>query len=64
MYGGNAKGPDSGDVTPFPYSMLVKVDDSDHRALEQDSRFYYPAYMGPSGWLVAPKKLIKEPDSR
>jgi len=71
---------------PFPYSMLVKVDDSDHRALEQDSRFYYPAYMGPSGWLgldltaaevdcdevlvdasyrlVAPKKLIKEPDSR
>jgi predicted DNA-binding protein (MmcQ/YjbR family) len=88
MYGGNAKGPDSGDVTPFPYSMLVKVDDSDHRALEQDSRFYYPAYMGPFGWLgldftaaevdcdevrelvdasyrlVAPKKLIKEPDSR
>jgi predicted DNA-binding protein (MmcQ/YjbR family) len=88
MYGGNAKGPDSGDVTPFPYSMLAKVDESDHRALERDSRFYYPAYMGPSGWLgldftaaevdcdevrelvdasyrlVAPKKLIKEPDSR
>ena len=44
MYGGNAKGPDSGDVTPFLYSMLVKVDAS-YR-------------------LVAPKKLIKEPDSR
>jgi len=88
MYGGNAKGPDSGDMTPFPYSMPVKVDDSDRKALEQDSRFDYPAYMGPSGWLgldftaadvdwdevrelvdasyrlVAPKKLIKELDSR
>lgn len=87
-YGGNVKGPDTGDMTPYPYSMLVKVDDSDHRALQQDGRFYYPAYMGPSGWLgldftaadvdwaevrelvdasyrlVAPKKLIKELDSR
>ena len=35
-------------MTPFPYSMLVNVDDSDHEALEQHSRFYYPAYMGPS----------------
>jgi len=25
-------------MTAFPYSMLVKVDDSDHKALEQDSR--------------------------
>jgi predicted DNA-binding protein (MmcQ/YjbR family) len=88
MYGGNAKGPDSGDMTPFPHSMLVKVDESDRRALAQDSRFYFPAYMGPFGWLgldftaadvdwdevrelvdasyrlVAPKKLIKELDSR
>jgi hypothetical protein len=38
MYGGNGKGPDSGGMTPFPYSMLVKVDDSDHKALTQDSR--------------------------
>ena len=75
-------------MTAFPYSMLVKVDESDHRALEQDARFYYPAYMGPFGWLgldftaadvdwdeireladasyrlVAPKKLIKQLDSR
>jgi predicted DNA-binding protein (MmcQ/YjbR family) len=51
MYGGNAKGPDSGDMTPFPHSMLVKVDESDRRALEQDHRFYFPAYMGPFGWL-------------
>jgi hypothetical protein len=51
MYGGNAKGEASGDMVPFPYSMLVKVDESDQKALEQDSRFYYPAYVGPSGWL-------------
>jgi predicted DNA-binding protein (MmcQ/YjbR family) len=48
MYGGNAKA--DGEMTPFPYSM-VKVDPADRPALEQDRRFYYPAYMGPSGWL-------------
>ena len=31
--------------------MQVKVDESERKALEQDNRFYYPAYMGPSGWL-------------
>jgi predicted DNA-binding protein (MmcQ/YjbR family) len=31
--------------------MLVKVDESDRKALQQDSRFYFPAYMGPYGWL-------------
>jgi predicted DNA-binding protein (MmcQ/YjbR family) len=49
MYGGNEKR--HGDMVPFPYSMLVKVDESDSEALQQDRRFYYPAYMGPSGWL-------------
>ncbi len=38
--------------------MLVKVDGSDHRALEQDSIVDAPYR------LVAPKNLIKEPDSR
>ena len=33
------------------YSILVKVDESDRKALEQDTRFFFPAYMGPSGWL-------------
>jgi predicted DNA-binding protein (MmcQ/YjbR family) len=51
MYGGNMKGATSGDMTPFPYSMLVKVDEADWAALAQDKRFYYPAYMGPHGWL-------------
>jgi predicted DNA-binding protein (MmcQ/YjbR family) len=49
MYGGNAK--TGSEYTPYPHSMLVKVDESERRALEQDKRFFYPAYMGPSGWL-------------
>ncbi|MBS1694538.1 MAG: MmcQ/YjbR family DNA-binding protein [Actinobacteria bacterium] len=49
MYGGNAKR--SGDMVAYPYSILVKVDDGDRQALEQDDRFFYPAYMGPYGWL-------------
>jgi hypothetical protein len=51
MYGGSAKTVTKGEYLQYPYSILVKVDDSDRRALEQDSRFFYPAYMGPSGWL-------------
>jgi predicted DNA-binding protein (MmcQ/YjbR family) len=49
MYGGNQK--NGGEMVPFPYSILVKADPSDHQALAEDSRFYYPAYMGPYGWL-------------
>jgi hypothetical protein len=51
MYGGNAKPDKGGDYIPYPYSILVKVDESERKALQQDERFYYPAYMGPSGWL-------------
>lgn len=50
MYGGNVK-PSRGEMVPYPHSLLIKVDESDHRALEQDSRFFFPAYMGPFGWL-------------
>src|ERR1700759_3718612 len=49
MYGGNEKQDDA--MVAFPYSMLVKVDEPDREALRQDRRFYFPAYMGPSGWL-------------
>ena len=31
--------------------MLVKVDESERRALEQDPRFFVPMYLGPFGWL-------------
>lgn len=55
MYGGSAKGGGKGaakiDYVQFAHSILVKVDDSDRKALEQDRRFFYPAYMGPYGWL-------------
>lgn len=51
MYGGSVKGTTKGDYTQYPHSVLVKVDDSDRRALEQDRRFFFPAYMGPFGWL-------------
>jgi predicted DNA-binding protein (MmcQ/YjbR family) len=63
MYGGNArtspgrsaparrKTATKGEYVHYPYSVLVKVDESDRNALQQDARFYYPAYMGPSGWL-------------
>ncbi len=49
MFGGNVKGEDG--MIPYPSSLLIKVDDSDRRALEADRRFFFPAYMGPFGWL-------------
>lgn len=51
MYGGNVKPERGGEMVPYPHSLLIKVDESDRRALEQDSRFFFPAYMGPFGWL-------------
>ncbi|OBG83642.1 phosphoribosylglycinamide formyltransferase [Mycobacterium sp. NS-7484] len=51
MYGGNVKPERGGEMVPFPHSLLIKVDESDRRALEQDDRFFFPAYMGPFGWL-------------
>jgi predicted DNA-binding protein (MmcQ/YjbR family) len=51
MYGGNAKTDKPGEYISYAHSVLVKVDQSDRNALEHDARFYYPAYMGPSGWL-------------
>lgn len=62
MYGGSAKTDRKGEYLQYPYSILVKVDESDRRALEQGARFFYPAYMGPSGWLgldfTAKKKKV------
>jgi predicted DNA-binding protein (MmcQ/YjbR family) len=61
MYGGSAKTDTKGEYISYPHSILVKVDESDRRALEQDTRVFYPAYMGPSGWLglnLAAKKKV------
>jgi len=52
MYGGSAKPSNRvGDYIQYPQSLMVKVDESDRRALEQDTRFFFPAYLGPAGWL-------------
>lgn len=51
IYGGSAKGTDGGGQIRYPHAALVKVDDSERRALEQDRRFFLPAYLGPYGWL-------------
>jgi hypothetical protein len=50
VYGGSQKTAD-GPMTPYAHALLVKVDDSERRALQQDVRFFYPAYLGPYGWL-------------
>lgn len=49
IYGGSTKA--TGEMVRYPHALLVKVDESERRALEQDSRFFYPMYLGPSGWL-------------
>jgi predicted DNA-binding protein (MmcQ/YjbR family) len=51
MYGGSSKTVVPGEMTRFSHSLLVKVDETDRRALAQDTRFFFPAYLGPAGWL-------------
>lgn len=51
IYGGSVKGVDKGPYVQYPHSVLVKVEESERRALEQDRRFFFPAYLGPFGWL-------------
>jgi hypothetical protein len=50
LCGGSIKQAD-GPQTPHPHSVLLKVDDSERPALQRDPRFFYPAYLGPYGWL-------------
>lgn len=49
MYGGGTK--ESGPMVTVDHCVMVKVDESDREALLQDARFFYPAYVGVSGWL-------------
>ena len=52
LYGGGAKGEGVGPKhRAYPYSLLVKPDVRERRALLEDKRFYLPAYYGPSGWV-------------
>lgn len=57
MFGGNSKA--TGQMVAYPYSVLFKADESERAALEQDARFFYPAYVGPSGWLGLDLKAAK-----
>ncbi|WP_319447019.1 MULTISPECIES: MmcQ/YjbR family DNA-binding protein [unclassified Mycobacterium] len=49
MYGGSTR--ESGQMVAVPHCVMVKVDEAERTALQQDQRFFYPAYLGPSGWL-------------
>lgn len=62
MYGGSAKPETRGDYIYYPQSVMVKVDDSERPALQQDARFFYPAYLGPSGWLGLDLTAMKHID--
>jgi len=62
MYGGSAKPETKGDYISYPQSVMVKVDDSERLALQQDARFFYPAYLGPSGWLGLDLTAAKDID--
>lgn len=49
LYGGVIKG----DHDPVPYgrSVIFLPEEAERPALVEDSRFFVPAYYGPSGWL-------------
>ncbi len=40
-----------GDWVQHPRSILVRPEPEERPALEQDTRVFVPAYLGPSGWL-------------
>lgn len=35
-----------------PHGLVLKPDEDERPALEQDPRFFVPPYFGPSGWLA------------
>lgn len=49
VYGGSTKA--TGAMVTVPHCLLVKIEESERTALEQDRRFFFPAYLGPFGWL-------------
>ena len=51
MYGGSSKETGGAMSHPYPHSCWSRSTKPTAPALEQDARFFYPAYLGPSGWL-------------
>lgn len=50
MYGGSRK-VRPGEHERHDFALLFKPDPAERVALEQDARFFSPAYVGPYGWL-------------
>ncbi|MGO1544497.1 MAG: MmcQ/YjbR family DNA-binding protein [Gulosibacter sp.] len=50
VYGGSVKG-DHSVHQQHPAAVLVKADPNERHAWLEDSRFFVPAYFGPSGWV-------------
>lgn len=48
-YGGSSK--QSGAVVRYDHAIMIKPAEDERPAFEQDQRFFYPMYLGPSGWL-------------
>jgi predicted DNA-binding protein (MmcQ/YjbR family) len=57
MYGGSTKA--DGPMRAVPHCVMVKVGESERTALQQDERFFHPAYMGVSGWVGLDFSLAK-----
>jgi hypothetical protein len=51
VHGGMTKRSADVPVRQHPRSVLVEVPVADRTALEQDPRFFVPAYYGAAGWL-------------
>lgn len=51
MYGGGTKRTDTAAARRVDECVLFKPDESDSIALQQDPRFFVPAYVGAYGWL-------------
>lgn len=47
-FGGGERLPDGN--THYPHALLFIADPAELPALDQDPRFFLPAYYGPSGW--------------
>ncbi|ACQ79209.1 phosphoribosylglycinamide formyltransferase [Beutenbergia cavernae DSM 12333] len=50
VYGGPDRTSDGRVGVQRPHAVLVKVDETEQRALDDDPRFFVPAYYGPYGW--------------
>lgn len=49
VYGGGVK-VRPGEHEPHPHALLFKADPGEVAALDEDVRFFLPAYYGPFGW--------------